>query len=127
MEKTVELEWKSVIPPDFEGIPDKAGIYIISTLQKTDDKYEVKYVGQTDNLYVRAKEHWSRHEKNERLKKHISEKFVMKLCFSPVESRKDREGLVLYLYHLFDPFFNNTSPPGETAIKCCLPMVRRHR
>ena len=127
-EHIIELEWRSVTaPPDFEGVPERAGIYVISTLQKTDNSYEVKYVGQADNLYARAKEHWSKNEKNERLRKHIAEKYLMKFCFAQVSSQTDRDGLELYLYNLFDPLFNHDSPPAETVIKCHhLPMVRKH-
>ena len=51
----VKLYWKKCDPKtDFETVLGKAGVYIISTLQKSDDKYEVKYVGQASNLKERA-------------------------------------------------------------------------
>lgn len=46
----IKLYWKKCDPKtDFETVPGKAGVYIISTKQKVDGRYEVKYVGQTSN------------------------------------------------------------------------------
>ena len=120
------LIWEFVKPPDFDAVPKKPGIYVIST-QQSDAEYEVKYVGQADNLYDRAKYHWSKNEKNELLKKHIAEKYAMKFSFSTVSMKKDRDGLELFLYNTYDPPFNRNAPPGETVIRCStLPEVRRH-
>ena len=120
------LDWRKTEPPDFMNVPEKAGIYIISTRQETDHEYEAKYVGQADNLQARAKEHWSKKEKNKELKAHIAERYVMKFNYSIIESRLDREGMELYLYKIFDPPLNQNSPRGKTAVKCTLPDVRKH-
>ena len=126
MKEEKDLEWRYVTPHEFEDLPEVPGVYIISTLQRADDHYEVKYVGQAENLQARAKEHWSKHETNESLKKHIHEKFAMKFSFLKVGSKEERDGLELYLYNTFDPLLNHRKPPGETPIKCDLPMVRKH-
>ena len=120
------LKWKFAKPPKFEVIPKVPGVYTIST-QQSDSEYEVKYVGQADNLYERAKDHWSKNEKNELLKKHIAEKYAMKFSFSVVSQKGDRDGLELFLYNTYDPPFNRNIPPGETVIRSTtLPEVRRH-
>jgi len=121
------LGWKKAAPPNFKSVPDKAGIYIISTRQEDDHQYEVKYVGQTDNLQNRVIEHWSKHEKNKKLKDHIAEKYVMKFNYSEVELKSTRDGMVLYMHKIFDPPFNHNVPPGEDIIKCTMPDVRKHK
>ena len=51
------LNWNKATPPNFNSVPEDAGIYVISTLQDIDNMYEVKYVGQTNNLQTSAKKH----------------------------------------------------------------------
>ena len=121
-----KLIWKIAIPPKFEKVPERAGIYIISTNQKEDMEYEVKFVGQAENLRVRVNEHWSKNEKNEELKAHIAEKYMMKFNYSEVDSRTDRDGMVLYLHKLYDPPFNTGNLPEADIIKCTVPAVRKH-
>ena len=120
------LVWKKTDPPDFKNVPEKAGIYIISTRQENDHAYEVKYVGQTDNLRSRVSEHWSKKEKNKDLKAHISENFIMKLNYAEVASKPDREGMFQYMYDLFDPPYNGKLGSANAVVKCTLPEVRKH-
>ena len=121
------LKWKKTEPPKFENVPEKAGIYIISTRQEADHQYEVKYIGQTDNLRTRADEHWSKNEKNAELKAHLAEKYVMKLNYAEVASKQDRQGMLLYMHQVYDPPFNPKAPPGDNVIQCTLPeSVRKH-
>ena len=121
------LKWKFVKPPKLDGITRESGVYTISTQQDNDGEFEVKYVGQADNLFERAKEHWSKNEKNEQLKKHIAEKYAMKFSFSVVSSKSDRDGLELFLYNTFDPPFNTKAPLCETIVRTTnLPEVRKH-
>ena len=121
------LVWKKTEPPYFSTVPEKAGIYIISTRQETDHAYEVKFVGQADNLRARVMEHWSRKEKNKDLKAHLAENFVMKFNYAEVESRAEREGMLYYMYEIYDPLYNRGSPRGKTTIDCSLPEVRKHK
>ena len=124
------LKWKIAVPPKLSNIPEKAGIYILSTIQEVDQKYEVKYVGQADNLRLRAEEHWSKNESNKRLKDHLAEKYIMKFNYSLIESKEDREGMVLYLLKFFNPpfntDFNKDSPPEKPVVKCTVPDVRKY-
>ena len=120
------LKWKKTAPPNFDLVPEKAGIYIISTIQEDDREYEVKYVGQADNLHARIKEHFSKNEQNKELKAHIDEKYIMKVNYSEVDSQLDREGMELYMYNIYDPPLNHNSPRGHTEISCTLPAVRKH-
>ena len=121
-----KLDWKRTEPPNFSSVPEKAGIYIISTRQDNDHQFEVKYVGQADNLHSRASEHWSKNEKNRELKDHIAHKYIMKFNYSEVESKQDRDGMELYIYQIFDPPLNRNSPPGKIPVSCTVPGVRKH-
>ena len=119
------LNWRKTEPPDFDNIPQTGGIYIISTRQEADHEFEVKYIGQADNLLARIKDHWSKNEKNKELKAHIAEKYMMKINYSVIESKSDRDGMLLYMYQVFNPPFNHEPPPGTTAINCTIPAVRK--
>ena len=119
------LTWRIAVPPKFDKIPEKPGIYIISTQQEIDHEYEIKYVGQSENLLRCVNQHWSREEKNKELRDHIAENYVMKLNYALVDSISDREGMLLYLYNYFNPPFNHGSPPDNEIVKCTVPAVRK--
>ena len=121
------LDWKKTDPPHFDRVPERAGIYIISTVQDADNEYEVKYVGQANNLREHAKEHFSKKEQNKELKEHIDQKYMMKFNYSEVDSQSDRDGMELYMYELYAPPFNHNTPPGETVISCTVPAAVKKR
>ena len=120
------LTWKKAEPPNFKSVPEKAGIYIISTRQEYDHFYEVKYVSQTTNLRERANEHWSKKEPSKELKDHIAEKYIMKFNYTEIESKAERDGMELYIRQLYDPPFNHSPPAGKTPVVCTVPDVRKH-
>ena len=119
------LKWKKAEPPDFKSVPEKPGIYIISTRQEVDHKYEVKYVGQGDNLRTCANHHWSKKEKNKDLREHIAEKYVMKFNYAEVPSKSERAGMTLYIRILFSPPYNSPVPPKVKGVECTIPAVRK--
>ena len=119
------LKWKYAEPPRFNSVPEKAGIYIISTRQELDHAYEVKYIGETENLRTRVNEHWSKSEPNKELREHITEHYLMKFNYAEVESKSEREGMVLYMYNIYDPPFNKSAPQVEEPVKCTQPSVRK--
>ena len=124
----LKLAWKKCDPnTDFEAVPEKAGVYIISTLQKSDDKYEVKYVGQASNLKERAQQHWSKNEQNVELKNHIANGYAMKFSYAELSSQSDRDGVELFLFKHFDPIYNKCTPSAKTPMACNLPEVRKHK
>lgn len=126
-EKTVEkLVWNKASPPNFDIVPEEAGIYVISTLQTFDNEYEVKYVGQASDLRARAKKHWSKNEENKALKAHLKKRYIIKFSYAEVSMEENRDGMELFLYQTYDPPFNTNSPPGKTAIACTLPKARKH-
>lgn len=124
----LKLAWKKCDPKtEFEYVPEKAGVYIISTLQESDGKYEVKYVGQASNLKNRAKCHWSSNEQNTKLKKHIEAGYVMKFSYAELSSQSDRNKVELFLFKYFDPRYNECTPPADSCLACNLPDVRKHK
>jgi excinuclease UvrABC nuclease subunit len=119
------ISWKYAVPPNFVAVPEKPGIYILSTNQAQDQSYVVTFVGETENLRAQAMEHFSKSEKNKELKAHIAEKYIMKLNYSEVASKSDREGMVAYLYQTFNPPFNHPLP-DKGVIVCTVPPVKKH-
>lgn len=118
------LEWKKVENEVFDNVPVSSGVYIISTMQKIDRKYEVKYIGQAKNLKNRVIQHWSANESNEELKSHISKNYRMKFSYAIVSSQGNRDAIELFLYRKFNPKFNNNQPPGDRSMIVNLPEVR---
>lgn len=124
----VKLYWKKCDPnADFEPVPEKAGVYIISTKQQVDNKYEVKYVGQASNLKERAQQHWSKNEQNTELKKHIANGYAMQFSYAELPSQYERDGVELFLFKHFEPKYNKCTPPAKTSLTCNLPEVRKRK
>ena len=123
----MSLSWFKEENKVFDNVPEEEGIYIISTMQSSDDKYEVKYLGQASDLKNRAKEHWSNNEQNEKLKKHIEKNYAMKFSYAIVKAQKDRDSYEKFLYFEFDPIFNLIEPPGDEAKECNTPEVRKRK
>jgi excinuclease UvrABC nuclease subunit len=122
------LKWRYVEPPKFSSVPEKPGVYIISTRQESDHQYEVKYIGQTANLHVRAKEHWSKKEPNKELSEHIEKHYIMKFNYALVDSTTDRNGMLSYMLDIFQPQFNRSSfRPDAPIVKCTVPGVRKYQ
>lgn len=123
------LEWKKkenlAKHFDFNGVSEKAGVYIISTKQKSDNKYEVKYIGQAQNLKSRGTYHFSDNETNKQLKQHIANNYYMKFSYAEVSVQQDRDGIELFLFNKFEPIYNNNTPPASIESPCSLPDVRK--
>ncbi len=122
----MNLDWYKTNGGEFSNTPSYSGVYIISTKQKIDDQFEVKYVGQADNIQERAKQHWSNDEENTELKNHIAKGYIMKFSYAEVSKQLDRDNIELFLYKKFDPIYNKNTPPGSKILECSLPDVRKH-
>lgn len=124
----LELAWKECDPEtEFKNVSEKAGVYIISTKQKVDGAYEVKYVGQASNLKERAQQHWSKNEQNAELKNHIANRYAMKFSYAELSSQSERDGVELFLFKHFDPMYNKCTPSAKTPMACNLPEVRKRK
>lgn len=120
----MKLNWRKCAPPAFDNIPAKPGVYIISTIQKSDDRYEAKFVGKTLDLKAAAIKHWSDLEANKGLKTHISKGYHMKLSYAEVEKAPDREGIESFLVNALKPAFNGKKMPLKAPLVVNLPNVR---
>lgn len=120
----MKLEWKFAKGNSFENVPNKAGVYIISTKQ-TDDTFIVKYVGKASDLKSRADQHWSENEENKELKHHIAQGYYTKFSYAQVGVEEDRSGIELYLYNLYNPKYNKNSPSAKKEIEVNTPIVRK--
>jgi hypothetical protein len=120
----MKLNWRKCAPPAFDNIPDKPGVYIISTIQKSDDRYEAKFIGKALDLKTAAVQHWSETEANKGLKTHISKGYRMKLSYAEVEKAPDREGVESFLINTLKPVFNGKKMPVKAPIAVNLPNVR---
>jgi hypothetical protein len=120
----MKLNWRKCTPPAFDNIPDKAGVYIVSTIQKSDNRYEAKFIGKTLNLKTAAIQLWSEAEANKGLKTHISKGYRMKLSYAEVDKAPDREGIESFLINTLKPAFNGKKMPIKTPILVNLPNVR---
>lgn len=119
------MEWYKVTDRNFSVIPEKSGVYIISTLQKVDNKYAVNYVGQSKNLHERIVKHFSPSEENEQLKKHLAMRYGTKVNWAYVDESQ-LDGVEHFLCRCFKNLFNKNTPPGEKNIECNLPDVRSY-
>jgi|GEM_PF-2016148 hypothetical protein len=120
----MKLNWRKCTPPAFDNIPDKAGVYIISTIQKSDNRYEAKFIGKALDLKAAAIKHWSDQEANKGLKTHISKGYHMKLSYAEVEKASDREGIEYFLVNTLKPAFNDKKMPAKAPVVVNLPNVR---
>ena len=108
-----ELNWSMKREFDFDNIPKRQGVYVISC-NCNNGKSVVVYVGQTNDLKRRAKEHWSDNEQNTGLKNAI-EKYKQAFCFcyAPINLSKDLDGCEKYLFNYYQPQFTDKSPDAE--------------
>jgi excinuclease UvrABC nuclease subunit len=84
--------------------PTSAGVYKIAT-EQTDGKLKVCYVGQTENIDQRLKEHLDlNNEQNECLSGTLK-KYVVWFSYAEVDSANDRDGAERALYY----HYNNNS------------------
>lgn len=124
------LEWKEVEGGAngmiFSSVPESAGVYIISTKQKSDGKYAVNYVGRADDLRHRLQTHFSENGHSKELLDHIQKNYGMKVSYALVSNYKDREGIELFLYNELEPNLNKVTPYADYEISCNLPNVRKY-
>jgi excinuclease UvrABC nuclease subunit len=108
--KTLNLDWKEYCEYTADNVqkyaPTKGGVYKIAIKQK-DGTLKVRYVGQTDDLDRRLKEHLDLHnEPNECLKQRL-QKYSAHFSFAEVSLQSDRDGCELALYNHYKPVCND--------------------
>lgn len=110
LKRTLNLDWKGYYKYTHSNVqkyaPNKAGVYKIGILQK-DDTLRVRYVGQTDDLDRRLKEHLDfDNEENECLVEKLK-KYYSAFSFAEVSGQSDRDGAERALYNHYKPVCNN--------------------
>lgn len=106
----LDLEWKGYYEYTYNNVqkyaPLKAGVYKISFKQQ-DETLKVRYVGQSDNLDKRLKEHLDfENEPNECLIERLK-KYHAEFSFAEVDKQTDREGAERALYRHYKPICND--------------------
>lgn len=115
-----KLYWMIVYNNDFNSVPEKPGVYMI-TCKCENGKEIVVYSGQSTNLCRRLKEHWSDNEVNLELRKAIK-RYSYSLCvYYAVTSQYVLDGIEKYLFDLYKPQFQDRAPDTE-AISCNFPL-----
>lgn len=109
------LVWLDVKEENFDNVPNKCGVYVISCKCK-DDKYHVVYTGQSEDVQRRLKEHWSENETNEDLKKVISNyRSAFKGTYALVDKKSELDGCEKFLFDYYNPQFAERAPDVEPA------------
>jgi len=110
MTRALQLNWKGYY--DYTEInvqkfaPTKAGVYKIS-FEQQNGKLLVRYVGQTDNLDRRLKEHLDiENEQNEYLRERLR-KYRASFSFAEISTQSDRDCAEKALYDYYEPLCNN--------------------
>ena len=105
--------WNNKKEVEFDSIPEKQGIYLIAC-QCSNGKNIVVYVGQSNDLRRRAKEHWSDNEQNKDLKNAIKKyKNAFTYFYAVLDSARDLDGCEKYLFDCYEPQFTDRTPEAE--------------
>ena len=106
--KTLQLGWSDWLTYNWDTVqrlaPASAGVYVLG-VKLTTGKLEVFYVGQTDNLDRRLKEHLADSEPNKCIKGNLKYSCVFR--FASVAYQSDRDKAERALYKRFNPSCND--------------------
>lgn len=108
--RNLQLSWSEYRPYAIENVnqyvPARAGVYKISLLQQ-DGRVAVRYVGQSDNLNRRLKQHLDlKNEPNVKLAASLGQ-YSARFSFAEVPLQSDRNGAEKALYGNYAPRFND--------------------
>ncbi len=112
-EKTmVKLNWTTIQARDLSLIPHRSGIYLLSVICP-DKKLRVVYVGKSNDLSRRMRDHWSSNESNRDLRTAIAE-YGSYFSISYAEANESQlDGIESYLYDRFKPQLNEQEPQAQ--------------
>lgn len=106
---TLQVEWGAWFDYTYQNVqsyaPLAAGVYVITT-KLNSGNLRVFYVGQTDSLDRRLKEHLSDNEKNACIKNNVQHYQCM-FRYAKVSSQFDRDKAERALYRRFTPSCND--------------------
>ncbi len=120
--RTLNLDWKGYYDYTAENVqkyaPNKAGVYKISFKQKDSGDLRIRYIGQSNDLDRRFKEHLDlENEQNECLAERLR-KYNARFAFAEVSTQSDRDGAEKALYDHYKPACNDADAiPSEPDIE----------
>ena len=117
------LTWLKKKPSEFDSIPEKTGVYLI-TCTCTDKADWVVYSGQSIDLRARTKQHWSDSELNVDLKKAIKNYPGAFAIYYAESNEDDVDGIERYLFNTYSPQFSDKAPDVEPKA-VTLPNVKK--
>ena len=117
------LSWYKATPQKLDNITEEKGIYILS-VQLNSGEYGVIYVGQSENLRKRAKEHFSPNESNLELRAYLKHNYIFKISYA--KCSRSLNAVEKYLILHFKPKFNNNEGNGTEMEKTNLPNVVKY-
>ncbi len=114
--RRIQLVWRGYYSYTKDNVvkyaPQRAGVYKIS-FEQSDGTLEVRYIGQSNDLFRRLKEHLdSDNEQNKCLAERIK-KYHSKFSFAEIVSQNDRDGAERALYGHYRPFCNDSDAIPE--------------
>ena len=114
--RVIEIKWNPFIPhtqQDSVKIPEQPGVYEYYSIIKVSEKKKKKYVGETDDLNRRFREHLNDEEENLCLKKLLQEKYVWFYRYSIINDEDDRLDAELGLWIKYKHECNKEKPKGS--------------
>lgn len=112
---TIDVYWSGVeeyTEENGENIPEESGIYEILEKNENTEKYDRRYLGQTNDLRGRYYEHLSDDEENENISEGVSN-LVCGLDFALIDDEDDRKDAEKGLYEKYDYQWNEIEPEGS--------------
>lgn len=114
-QRVIQIKWSAFIPytsKNTANIPSKGGVYEYYSSVK--GKKKKKYVGQTDDLSTRFKQHLGKDEKNKCLKKLLKDDdYIWYYRYALISNDDDRKDAELGLYNKYSYECNEIEPSGS--------------
>lgn len=117
----ITLKWYKITLDNINKLHAKPGVYIISVLLRN-GSYGAVYVGQSNDIARRIKEHFSNNEQNSSLRNYLNNDYTFKISYSYI-SDDLLDGIEKYLISYYHPRFNESDGVGDRKYVCSLPNV----
>ena len=117
------VQWRKCSANGIDSIPETNGLYVLAIICKDGQSYAV-YVGQTNNLRRRIKEHWSPNETNKGLRDAIQKYGGSFQIWYATTNAWLNDGAERYLFDWYGPQFGEKSP-DVMGIQISLPSEVR--
>lgn len=110
--ETMNNNWIKVKESEFDDLPDTDAVYLI--VGHTDKNNNIVfYTGQTNNIRIRAKQHWGNSEENTMIKNVIAKYRGAISLYYHLDHGNALDGHEKYLYEYFKPQAQKRAPEVE--------------